>query len=94
MSGYISDDNIANVYALVDVANCYRVTMDSQLERAMFVHLGDVTKMKFRDCGDGLYYFDTSRDNLIKDSSEAYSFLNTVAANKQHFHRTEIEGAD
>ena len=117
-----------------DIADLFRVTMDSAVERAMIVHTGDGSFMKFRECGDGLYYFDTQNDqiesfdttdscsatddythivsdaensdsheeemdttvghNEIKQTVQGYSFLSTVEANKEHFHRDEIEGVD
>ncbi len=94
MPGYISDDNIANIYALCDIANRYHVTMNTFREHAMLVHLENGEVMHFCECGDGLYYFDTRTDNITKASPDQYSFVTTVGANKSHFHRAEIEGAD
>lgn len=131
---YYNERSIANIWALKDIADLFRVTMDSAVERAMIVHTGDGSFMKFRECGDGLYYFDTQNDqiesfdttdscsatddythivsdaensdsheeemdttvghNEIKQTVQGYSFLSTVEANKEHFHRDEIEGVD
>jgi hypothetical protein len=69
--------------------------MDTSKERAMLVHVSKDTIIRFSDCGDGLYYFDTStiRNNINNDVI-SYSFLSTVKDNKAYFHKREIEGAD
>ena len=36
--------------------------------------------MKLRECGDGLYYFDTpSHDNTTNNSVSNYYFISTIA---------------
>ena len=94
INGYYNPYGLANICALRDVCDKYRVTMDSANAREMHVYLDKDRFMVFKECGDGLYYFDTKNDNITKDPFNKYSFLNTVAANKEHFHRLEIEGAD
>ena len=87
--------SIANILSHADVAKQYRITSDSAIERAFHVHRNDGSLMTFKESPAGLYYFDAN--TVINDTNQkvaAYSFVNTVAGNKQRFHRREIEGAD
>ena len=77
--------------------------MDTSMERAIFVTLPDGRKMKFKECDNGLYYFDAKdevelpKDKNIKEEVKNYSnevnLLSTVAENKSLFSRREIQGA-
>jgi hypothetical protein len=87
--------SMANILALKDVADRFKITMDTTKERAMLVHVSNDTIVRFSECGNGLYYFDTSTiHNLTKNNVTEYSFLSTVKDNKAYFHKREIEGAD
>jgi hypothetical protein len=46
--------------ALKDVANSFKISMDTTKERAMLVHVSEDNIIRFTKCGNGLYYFDTS----------------------------------
>ena len=75
--------------------------MDSGVKDAIVVHLENNQEIKFTCCGHGLYYFDianssrmeTPKDKVTenktidkyKRSVTSYSFLSTVAANKEYF---------
>ncbi len=79
--------SLANILSLAEVRHRYRVTMDSTLEASMCVHHSDSTIMKFVEYASGLYYHDTAPS--VKPSSESvsrYSFIVTVARNKDCFH--------
>ena len=67
--------------------------MDTGIEPAMCVHRKDGTVMKFVEHPSGLYVFDTSKAP-ISESVNAYTFVSSVAANKQMFTRREVEAAD
>ena len=59
----------------------------------------DLNQLKFKQCKDGLYYFDTDRADLhvfnySSDELPNYSLLQTVAKNKEFLARDEIEAAD
>jgi len=92
---WYNPDSLANILSLAEVRCKYRVTMDSALEPSMCVHRSNGTVMKFVEYASGLYYHDTAPS--IKPSSESvsgYSFIVTVAGNKDRFHRREIEDAN
>ena len=89
--------SIANILSLAAVRKVCRITMDTAVEAAMIVHKRDGLTMKFKEFSSGLYYYDAavgSNDNMVNPPVNGYSFVNTVASNKQRFHHREIEGAD
>ena len=74
--------------------------MDNSKELLITVDYQDKV-YKFKECQDGLYYYDTVAYNYISyatDKSNApttdYSFLSTVYDNKSYFIRNEIEGSN
>ncbi len=80
------------------VSKVCRITMDTALEPCMIVHRKGSTLLKFRQYTSRLYYYDAAPDSLNRNQnstvSDAYIFLNTVAANKQCFTAREIAAAD
>jgi len=92
---WYNPQSLANILSLAEVRKKFRVTMDTDIEPALCVHRADGTIMKFQEYATGLYYFDTSQTcNNVSDDVIAYSFIATVASNKLHYHRREIEAAD
>ena len=78
---HFNSNSMANILSMKDVINLdgVCVTMDSSVDRAITVQYEDMM-MKFRECSDGLYYFDTAADDAI-NSLYSYSFLSTVNDN-------------
>ena len=100
MSVNFNADTMATVLSIKDVANLNGVhlTMNTLEERAILVHNGDKV-MKFKECKDGLNFFDTaaSFDHLMvtsNDGIKAYSYLQTVADNSAYYSKQEIDGAE
>ena len=99
---HFNHDSLANILSLSDVANLpgARLTMDSQVERAIILHLNQ-EEIKFLECSDGLYYWDSS-SNKSKPSINIYSpsstnnlsLTQTVAKNKAFFTKRDVQGAD
>ena len=92
ISVYYNPESIANILSMAHVTSTYRVTMDSDVEDAIFVHIGDNETLKFTRCGNGLYYYDTN--SKTKQTVAPYILFSTVAANKQYYTSREIQGAD
>lgn len=90
---YFNDASMANILSLSEVANVYRITMDTSTSPSITVHLTDDKQLVFTQCGSGLYYYDTTEDK-IKSKVTNYSFLSTVSSNKDYFTCREIEQAD
>eukprot|EP00957_Ditylum_brightwellii_P190298 14485617-Ditylum_brightwellii.AAC.1 len=74
--------------------------MNTLEERTIFVHLGDGKVIKFKECDDRLYYFDTgvplahpvgvtSNDGVL-----GYLFLQTIAKRLEYYSKQEIKGAE
>jgi len=92
---WYNPQSLANILSLAEVRKKFCVTMDTDIEPALCVHRADGTIMKFQEYTTGLYYFDASQTcNNVSDDVIAYSFIATVASNKLHYHRREIEAAD
>ena len=100
--------SLANILSLAQVSEIRRVTMDTALASAIFVHRLDGSIMRFArctnsdPCTNGLYFFDvaaaarpiSSLSDTTSSTVNGYIFINTVAKNKERFHRREIAGAD
>ena len=58
---HFNHNSLANILSLSDVANLpeARLTMDSEVERAIILHL-DGREIKFQECSDGLYFWDSN----------------------------------
>jgi Reverse transcriptase (RNA-dependent DNA polymerase) len=94
---WYNPNSLANILSLAEVRRRCRCTMDTATNPAIHVHKANGTIMTFHEHENGLYIHDivsqyknkTNSDNIIN-----YSFISTVAENKQLFSRREIEGAD
>ena len=76
------------------VASKSRITINMELEPSINVHLHYGTRMIFKKCGGGLYYFDTNIGVFYEDQTTEYTFINTVEIKNSLFHRQEIKGAE
>ena len=94
MKVYFNSDSMANILSLSDIANLEgaRLTMDTEVERAIRLHLNSQIFI-FRECADGLYYWDSS-DKPKHSVSNYPSFAQTVRYNKLFYSKREIQGAD
>ena len=89
-------ESMANILSLSDVANLEgaRITMDTDVERAIVLHYKGDT-LKFKECIDGLYYLDIRSMHKTKSEVTNYSsFTSTVAENKKLFTKKDVKGAD
>ena len=97
---WFSPDSLTNVLALCDVAKHCRVTMDSQAELALLVHLpladdcDTPTVLRFTQHDNGLYLYSPGEANYTKVPICAYSCLQSVARNRSAFSRRNLAGAD
>jgi len=100
IEGYYNHNSIANIVSLGSVADHYRVTMDTDVEDVLLVHVCSDSTLRFVRCGHGLNYFDAANPiphivpSKVNTDVTAYSFLSTVASNKEYFTRQEITAAD
>ena len=97
MSVYHNGKSMANIFSMKGVVSLpgLHVTFDSLKECAMLVHYKDKV-YKFKECAEGLYYYDTATSEPIKPKTNviSYSFLETVKDNKEYYTSQEIKGAE
>ena len=60
---YFNPSGLANILSLGIISDLWRVTMDSTVENAIFVHF-PTGVWKFVKFGVGLYYFDTRQSTV------------------------------
>ena len=77
--------SIYNILALFDVTSQVIATMDTNNEPTMFVHAGPDSDLKFYQCREWFYYFDTYAPNVLNLSTGDYSLLTTVQDNRKCF---------
>ena len=98
---HYNPNSIATILSIKDVASlpgCY-MTMDTRQAREIVVSFEDgKPSYTFKECADGLYYYDTSNDTSSSNSINAkvtpYMFLQTVEKNKIHYSKKDIAKAD
>ena len=95
MRVFFNPDSMANILSLSDIANIegVRITMDTDIDRAIQLHYRNET-LSFRECIDGLYYWDSSSKTKLPVTNYSTSFAQTVTNNKTYYSRREIQGAD
>ena len=96
---HFNESSIANIISLSDVANLdgARITMDSNIEKAINLHYND-SIIQFKECADGLYYWDAGNNNDFDKSKSVVTpylnFVQTVKSNKSYYSKRDIQGAD
>ena len=71
---------MTKILYLKDVANSFYITMDTIKEHVMLLNMGNKRIMKFRECGDGPYYFYTpGKDKATKNMVSNKYLIFTVA---------------
>ena len=84
---WLNPESLLNILAMSDVTDHFRVTMDSQIDNALIVHVDDKKCLSFKKIGSGLYMLSRDRkDNSNKKGIANYS-LNLVSKNKAKYTR-------
>ena len=103
---HLNEKSLANVLSFKHVASIpgVRITADTEIEKSLVVHLPNEKKMIFKECDEGLYYFDTANfinKNGVKDYfyskpnfHSKVSLLTTVSSNKAKYNTKEIKAAN
>ena len=100
MSVHFDEGSMATIVSMKDVANVTGVCvhMDTDIERAIKIfYKGKV--IKFKECADGLYFFDTEGHEGVQHKNNkteilCYSALQTTRENKLQYTKQEIERAN
>ena len=104
---YYNLQSIANLLSMSVVTYKYHLTMDSGNKYAIVVHLENNQEIKVTCYIHGLFYFDTTnastmetpKDNITdnkaieksKISVTGYSFVSTVATNKEYLPNEKLK---
>ena len=83
---------LANILSLSLITELYRVTMDSEADNAICVHISSGHVIRFSAGRNGLYYFDMANVEMVK-IRQAFSFLNTVSENIGLYRKRDIRKA-
>ena len=92
---YYNPKSLMNIIAFCDTRKRFRITMDTDKEVAILVHIGEDRIMRSVEIGAGLYIWKPEHNsNLINKRVSSYSFLNLVSKSKSNFTRREIRRID
>ena len=92
---WFNNHSLVNILAWCDVAKHFRITTDTSVEDAIFVHIEDGCTLRFIMIGNGLFLLDEAgHSKLSKFSSYSFNQVDTVRSLKSNFTRREIEGAE
>ena len=73
----------------------FKITMDTDKENAIIVHIGEGRVMKLLEVGAGLYIWKPGyKSNLLNKQVPSYSYLILVATNKINFTKLELVRID
>ena len=91
---FLNEQSLVNILYFAAVTSKFRITIDTELELFINIHLHNGTRIIFKQCGAGLSYFDTRNEVFPEDQTKEYTFLNTVDSTKSCFNRRETKGAN
>ena len=81
-------DSIANILSMSEVAQDRRLTMDTSLENAIWLHRDDGQILKFVECAGGLYAHD--RTNSSHKVTTHIVNTQTVESRKSKYTRRQV----
>ena len=84
--------SLANILSMAAVRKKFRITMDTDDDAALLVHLPTGAKLRFAEGPSGLYYCNVNNKSALFTTE--HCFLSTVEQNKSNFRRREVKGAD
>ena len=106
MKVYFDQESLATVLSYHEMKNLpgIRITIDTAVEDSINVYIEEKEEVfKFMPCGASLYFLDVENmsnhryKHNLTDNTEAvtnYSFVQSVASNKESLTQNEVDGAD
>ena len=96
---WLNSKSMLNILPWPDVCKKFRITVDTDTDTCINIHLSKDKIMKLSEISSGLYIWSPvviKVDKLISNSKpiSAYSFLNLVSGNKMHFTARKIAGVE
>ena len=81
--------SLANILSMAAVRRRFRITMDTQADAAMYIHLPSGEKLRFAEGPSGLYYYNVNNKSAL--FQHELCFLSTVEQNKANFRTCEVK---
>ena len=93
---WFNPESLVNILAWCDVSKHFRITTNTAIEDAIFVHISDDCVLRFNMVRSGLFLLDSAGLAKLESLFSFYCFnqVDTVQALKRNFTRREIEGAE
>ena len=85
---WFSPHGLANIMSLDDVTKYFRITMDTEADKAMLLHKDNSHTIKFTPTGKGLYHHNISTEN-----SGLWTFIMTVADRADKYTHRAVQPA-
>ena len=85
---WFNPHGIANIMSLDNVAKYFRITMDTDSEKSMLLHMDDGHTMRFTPSGKGLYHH-----NLSSEDGGLWSFITTVSDRADKYTHRAVQRA-
>jgi hypothetical protein len=83
---WYNENSLANILSLAAVRKICRVTMDTSKAAEIIVYKHNGDKLRFKESGNGLYYYDTAELSKARTTSSDYSFVSSsVVENKTKY---------
>ena len=89
---WFDPDGLANIMSMDEVADMFRLTMDTDAERSINMHKQDGTIIKFKPVTARVYSHMLDVHN--HDDNKFWSFIQTVSGQKEYYTKREIEDAN
>ena len=87
---WFNKDCLANILSMALVSEIFRITLDSEVDNTLVIHITETFKMKFIRLECDLYVYDASNDD-IEALHRGFSFLQTVEGNKSMYQKRDIK---
>ena len=90
---WFNKDCLANILSMALVSEMFRITLDSEIENALVIHITETYKIKFIRVDCDLYAYDATNDD-IEALHRGFLFLQTVEGNKAMYQKRDVRKAD
>ena len=64
---FLNVQSLVNILSSAAVASKFRITTGTDFDLLVNVHLHNVTRIIFKQCGSGLYYFLTTNEDFSEN---------------------------
>ncbi len=79
---WFNKDSITNIIAMCDMRKKYRITMDTNKEAALIVHMKNKA-VKFKEWPNGLYAMNPAEPDGSNSITNQYQLIQTIEENKK-----------